>query len=213
MSDIFQEVDEDLRRERAQKLWQKYGSYVIGAAVLIVAGTAGFVAWRDYDRKQAEAGAAQYIAAVDQVRAGQESAASALSNVAREGGDGYAALARMQEAALKSRAGDTAAAAEIYRSVAADSGVEPELRDAAALLATLSVADASDAAAIERQVAAIATPTSPWRHLAWEIAALAAAKAGNMEQARSFYTRIADDAGAPAGVRGRAAEMLAALGG
>lgn len=213
MSDIFQEVDEDLRRERALKLWQKYGNYVIGAAVLVVAGTAGYVAWRDYDRKQAEAGAAQYIAAVEQARAGEATAAPALANLARDGRGGYAVLARMQEAALKSSSGDAAGAAAIYRSVAADGGADRDLRDAAALLATLSAADASDPAEIERQVAAIATPTSPWRHLAWEIAALAAAKAGNIEQARSFYTRIADDPGAPAGVRARAAEMLAALGG
>lgn len=213
MSDIFQEVDEDLRRERALKLWQKYGSYVIGAAVLLVAGTAAFVGWRDYDRRQAEAGAAQYIAAVDQTRAGAETAAPALASVTRDGRDGYAVLARLQEAALKSRAGDAAGAAAIYRGIADDGGVERELRDAAAVLAALSVADASDAAQVERQVAAVATPTSPWRHLAWEVAALAAAKAGNLEQARSFYTRIADDPAALAGLRARAAEMLAALGG
>lgn len=213
MSDIFQEVDEDLRRERALKLWQKYGNYVVGAAVLIVAGTAGFVAWRDYDRKQAEAGAAQYIAATDQAREGGATAAPALASVARDGRGGYAVLARMQEAAFKSRSGDAAGAAKIYRSVAADSGADRDLRDAAALLATVSVVDAANTAEIDRQVAAVATPNSPWRHLAWEIAALAAAKAGNIEQARTYYTRIADDPGASAGVRSRAAEMLAALGG
>ena len=130
----------------------------------------------------------------------------------RDGRGGYAVLARLQEAALKSRGGDAAGAAAIYRSVAADSSAERELRDAAGLLATLSVVDASEPAEVERQVAAIVAPNSPWRHLAWELAALAAAKAGNLEQARSFYTRIADDPGAPAGVRSRAAEMLAALG-
>jgi hypothetical protein len=212
LSDIFQEVDEDLRRERALKLWQKYGNYIIGAAVLVVAATAGFVAWRDYDRKQAEAGAAQYIAAIDQVQAGQPSAAPAIAHVAQEGRGGYAVLARMQEAALKARGGDAAGAAAIYRNVAADSGADRELRDAAALLATLVQADSSNLAEIERQVAAVATPNSPWRHIAWEIMALAAAKAGNLEQARSFYTRISDDPGAPAGLRARAAEMLQALG-
>ena len=43
MADIFQEIDEDLRRERAGKLWQKYGKYVIAAAALIVLAVA---AWR-----------------------------------------------------------------------------------------------------------------------------------------------------------------------
>jgi hypothetical protein len=42
MSDIFQEVEEDVRRERYEKLWKKYGNYIIALAVLIVAGVAAW---------------------------------------------------------------------------------------------------------------------------------------------------------------------------
>ena len=38
MSDIFREVDEDLRHEQYKKLWDRFGIYVIGLAVLIVLG-------------------------------------------------------------------------------------------------------------------------------------------------------------------------------
>ena len=212
MSDIFTEVDEDLRRERVQELWKKYGNYVIGAAVLIVVGTAGFVAWRDYQRKQAEAGAAQYVAALDEARSGNAAAAdAALANIVRSGGSGYSVLARFEEAATKIRAGDAAAAATLYRSIAADGGVDRELRDAATLLAALNDVDTANQSALAEQLNALTAPTSPWRHLAWEIEALAAAKAGKMDEARGLYTRISDDPDAPAGVRARAAEMLAAL--
>ena len=30
MSDIFREVDEDIRREQYKKLWDRFGAYVIG---------------------------------------------------------------------------------------------------------------------------------------------------------------------------------------
>lgn len=214
MSDIFNEVDEDLRRDKAQKLWEKYGSYVLAVAVLIVAGTAAWVFWQDYQRKQAEAGAAQYVAALDQSRApGAAADGQALSGVIRGGPSGYAALARLHEAATLSRAGEFAKAAALYQAVAADTGVEKELRDAAALLAALNALDVSEPAVVERQVAALATPGNPWRHLAWEIGAAAAMKGGNKEQARGYYTRIADDPEAPAALRARAAEMLAALAG
>ena len=212
MSDIFNEVDEDLRRDRALKLWQKYGNYVMAAAIVIVAGTAGYVAWRDYDRRQAETGALQYVTALDQARA-QDAATgnAALSTVVRDAPAGYAALARLQEAALKART-DADAAAEQYRAIAVDTRVPVELRNAATLLAALSGMETADPAAVERQVTSLTTPGNPWRHLAWEIAAVAAMKAGNSEQARALYTRIADDPEAPPGLRGRAAEMLAALG-
>lgn len=212
MSDIFTEVDEDLRRDRAERLWQKYGTYVIGVAVLIVVGTAGFVGWREYDRRQAEAGAVKYVAALDRAR-GEDAAAgaAALESVVREAPAGYGALARLHEAALKART-DQAAAAEQYRALAVDTRLTPEIRDAASVLADLNSAEKADPALLERQVATTAAPASPWRHISWEIAALAAMKAGNVEQARTLYARIADDPEAPAALRGRAAEMIAALG-
>ncbi len=212
MSDIFTEVDEDLRRERAIKLWKKYGNYVIGAAVAIVAGTAGFIAWQDYSRKQAEAAAAQYVAALDQAKSGGANEASrALTNIARTGGAGYSVLARLEEAGLKAKGGDMAGAVAIYKEIAGDDRADRELRDAATLLAALDSLDTAPPADLSQQLAALSASDSPWRYLAWEIQALAAAKAGKMDEARKFYTRISDDADAPAGLRARAAEMLAAL--
>ena len=49
MTDIFREVDEDIRQERYLKIWKRYGRYVAGAATLVVLTTAAYVAWRDYD--------------------------------------------------------------------------------------------------------------------------------------------------------------------
>lgn len=214
LSDIFKEVEEDLRRDRAQRLWETYGNYVIALAVLIVAGTAGWVFWQDHSRKQAEAGAAQYVAALDQSRSADAAASGqAFAGVVRDGPAGYASLARLHEAAALSRAGEPARAAALYQAIAADTRVERELRDAASILAALNAVDVSDPATIERQVAPLATPGNPWRHLAWEIGAVAALKGGNTEQARGYYTRIADDPEAPPALRARAAEMLAALAG
>src|SRR5258708_8443911 len=57
LSDIFQEVDEEVRREQLKKLWDRYGIYAVIAAFLVVAGIA---AWRGYSwleaKKAAEAG-------------------------------------------------------------------------------------------------------------------------------------------------------------
>ena len=36
MANIFNEVDEDIRKERYQNLWSKYGKYIIGVLFLIV---------------------------------------------------------------------------------------------------------------------------------------------------------------------------------
>ena len=40
MSDIFREVDEDVRKDQSLAFWKKYGPYVIAAAVAIMTVTA-----------------------------------------------------------------------------------------------------------------------------------------------------------------------------
>jgi hypothetical protein len=212
VSDIFTEVDEDLRRERALKLWKQYGNYMIAGAVLVVAGTAGYVAWQDYSRKQAETAAAQYVAALDEAKAAQGAdSTKSLESIGRSGPAGYSVLARLAEAGLKVSAGDTAGAATIYRQIATDSSVDRDIRDAAAVLAGLDALDSAAPDASTKDVGPLAGPNTPWRYLAWEVQALAAVKAGNLDEGRKLYARISDDPEAPAGLRARAAEMLAAL--
>ena len=52
MGDIFQEVDEEVRRDRFNKFWKEYGAYVIAAAVALVLGTAASVGWREYNAQR-----------------------------------------------------------------------------------------------------------------------------------------------------------------
>ena len=94
----------------------------------------------------------------------------------------------------------------------ADSSALPELRSAATLLAAMHVAITASVAEVEREVAPLTAGDGPWRHVALELVAVAAIKAGDVAKARQVYSQIADDGAAPQALRGRAAEMLAALG-
>ncbi|MBL8697336.1 MAG: tetratricopeptide repeat protein [Alphaproteobacteria bacterium] len=213
MTDIFNEVDDDLRRDRAEQLWKRYGNYVIAAAAAIVVATAGWVWWTDYQRKQAAAEGEAFFAAAAKASGGdQDGAAAALTTLARDGKSGFAPLALMYEAGLKARKGDAAGSAALYRAVAGDSKVDGDLRDAATLLGALVSVETAPAAEIDGALARITAAKSPWRFTAFEIAAVTALKAGNTARAKEFYARIADDPGAPGSLRARAAEMLQAIG-
>ena len=52
MSEIFREVDEALREDRAKMLWQKYGNIGIAVVTVILLATAGYVFWQDYADKR-----------------------------------------------------------------------------------------------------------------------------------------------------------------
>lgn len=55
MSDIFREVDEDIRRERLGRIWKRIAPFVYVIAILVVAGTGGYRAWEAWKSNQAEA--------------------------------------------------------------------------------------------------------------------------------------------------------------
>jgi hypothetical protein len=213
VSDVFQEVDEELRRDKAAELWKRYGNYIVGAAVAIVIGTGGYVFWRDYTHKQAVArSTAFFSAAALTPPADPKSAIPALDTLARDSSGAYAALARLREAGLKAESGDQDGATAAYRSVAEDGSAPQELRDAARVLASMQSVDKATAADLDAQLQSLRADTGPWRHSALEIAALAALRSGDTAKARELFAKISDDPAAPTAMRGRAAEMIASFG-
>ncbi len=212
MSDIFQEVDEELRRENFAKLWARFGKYIIALAVLLVLATAGIVQWRQYRLHQHEAEGARYVGALNLARQGKDKdAADAFAALARQGDGGRATLARLEEAALKARAGDTAGAIAAYDTLANDGSADQLYRDVATLLAAQYALKNGDPKAIIVKLAPLTSADNPWHPSALELTALAQLKAGDRTAARATYQRLADDLGAPQGLRARATEMLTAL--
>jgi hypothetical protein len=211
--ELIQEIEEDLRRERALKLWKEYGKYAVAAAVVVVGAAAGFVAWREYENRQAMAESNRFFEALAQAQSGDtQSAQLALARIGREGRPGFALLARLEDAALKGTA-DRAAAIADFRAIAADARAPQEIRTLADVMAALNAVDSANREDVERGLAALSGADSQWRHLALEIMAAAALRGGDAARARELYTRISGDQTASPGARARAAEMIQALGG
>lgn len=210
---LFREIDEDLRRERYMKLWKAYGRYVVGATVAIILATSGWVWWQNYQLSVRGEEGERYAAAAALVGKGDAGAAiRAFAQVTSQSGAGYAALARLREAALRARKGDLKGAAALYQVVAGDSGANANLRHLARLLATLSQLDTGDPAKLTAQLAPLAKGDGPWHYAALELTGLLAERSGNIKRAREIYTRLVDDAAAPRTLRTRVRVYLELLG-
>jgi hypothetical protein len=211
VSDIFHEVDEEVRREQLKKLWDRYGNYVFAAAVLLVAAVA---AWRGYmwweEKKAAESGAA-FEAASTLAEAGKRSEAeAAFAKIVADGTTGYRHLARMREAAELAKT-DSKAAIAAYDQIAADSAVGPVLQDLATLRAGALLIDAGSFDEARRRLEPLAANDRAFRHTAREFLVLAAWRAGDATAAKRWFDMIMTDAQTPAATRSRV-EMLMALG-
>jgi hypothetical protein len=212
VSEIFREIDEELRRDNIAKLWQRYGAYIVGAGVLIVFIVAAVVGWRSYQLKQRLAESVRYAAAAELVQQRDlAKAADAFTALAQQSAAGQAVVARLQAAALRAESGDTATAVAAWKSLAQDSSVDGIYRDLARLLAALHELGSADPKSLIADVAPLVQPGNPWRFSALEVTALAQLRAGDRAAALENYKKLADDLEAPPGLRARAAEMSAAL--
>lgn len=210
MTDIFDEVEEDLRHDRAMRLWKRHGWLVVAGALALVAGTAGWQGWTWHKRRTAEAETAELLAAMRQP--GTPGAAAGLAAVARDSGSGLSTLARLVDAAGRATAGDLQAAVPLWQAVAGDAAAEALFRDLASLLIVMHTLDAGPPEELAARLAPLAVPGNPWRFNATELQALLADRKGERATAIRLFRALATDAEAPAGVRGRAGQMLAVLG-
>jgi hypothetical protein len=210
VSDIFQEVDEEVRREQLQKLWERYQNYVIAGIALILIAVAG---WRGYEwweaKKAAEAGSA-FEAAVTLANEGKHAEAdAAFGKVAVEGTSGYRSLARMRQAAEIAQT-DAKAAVAIYEKIAEDKSVGTDLRDLAGVRAGELLIDAGSFGGARARLEPLIGEGRPYRYTARELLALAAWRAGDVAAAKRWFDLIVTDISTPPSSRSRV-EMLAAL--
>ncbi|HUB95538.1 MAG TPA: tetratricopeptide repeat protein [Stellaceae bacterium] len=211
MSDIFREIDEELRRDNFLKLWQRHGKYLIALAAALVVATALYVGWRQYQLRQSQAEGVRFAAALDLAHQGKgKEAADAFAAMAQGSSAGRAVLARLEEAAAKAKDGDRNGAIAIYDEITSDSSAGPIYRNVATLLAARFQVDTDPKAAIE-QLKPLTDADNAWHSSALELTAIAQLKEGDNTAARATYQKIADDLTAPQGARARAAEMVTAL--
>jgi hypothetical protein len=210
VSDIFQEVDEEVRREQLLKLWQRYQNFIFAGIALILIGVAS---WRAYDwwetKRAAETGAA-FEAAVALSQEGKHTEAeAAFGKIVTDGTAGYRSLARLRQAAELGQT-DAKAAIAAYEKIAADDSVGSELQDLAGIRAGALLVDAGSFSDARKQLEPFAADGRPYRYTAREFLALAAWRSGDIPAAKQWFDMILTDIQAPPDIRSRI-EILAAL--
>ena len=211
MSELFDEVDDEVRREQLKKLWDRYSIYIIAAALLIIAAVAG---WRGYEyleaQKAAEAGAA-FDAALDLAEQNKHSEAqAAFDKLATTAPAGYRMLARLR-AAGEVAASDPQAGAKLYDELAADRSIGTEQQDLARIRAAGLLLDTDSYPNMLQRLEAATKPDATFRHTARELLALSAWRANDITSARQWLDMIASDGETPAAMRSRAEALQALL--
>ena len=216
MSDdsFMREVEDELRSDKVSDFWKKYKFLVIGGAIAIVIGTAGYRFWDSYAQKVAGASGDQFLSAIELSNEGKhDEAITQLEALSKDGAGEYPALAQIRLAAEYAKKGDPQKAVEAFDAIANDTSFNETLRKVARLRAGLILVDHGTYDEVSDRLQLMSETGKSFRHSAREGLGLSAWEAEKYDDALVWFQSIADDQGAPNGITARAGVMLQLLAG
>lgn len=206
MADIFDEINEDLRKDRASALWSKYGFYVIAIVASIVVIVAGRQIFVGYQSTQAAKAADAFYTALQ-----SEDSNTALA--ALDLPEGYSMLADFRMAASLAEAGDAAGASDAYLALSESADIDRIYRDVATLLSVQTAPDSVSADTLIDRISNMASLAGPLQSLALETLAGLSLRAGDVDAAKDALVRLRDLPDSSFTMRQRAQQMYLTLGG
>ena len=210
MTDVFEEVDQSLRQDAAQKLWKQTWPFLAAAFVLMLILVGGWEIWKAQSAAKIDADAKVFDTATTALRKPDLPAARQAFVQLGQGNGGFAAIANMMAAEVEAQAGNDPAAIELALKAAAEK--DKGLMGAIATLKLAYIkADAAKLEEIETLVKPVIARGGPAAALARELVAAKALEAGNVDRARSEYQVLSLDVEAPDAMRQRANQALLAM--
>jgi hypothetical protein len=211
VSEFFDEVDEEVRREQLKKLWERYNWLIVTVAILIVAGVGGWRGYQYWQNKQAAEAGAKFEAALKLSEDNKHAEAEvAFAQVVATAPSGYRMLARFQ-AAAEIVARDKPAAVKAYDTLAADTSLGQTERDLAQLRASALLVDTAPYAEIKQRLEPLSAQERTFHHSARELLALSAWRGNDSTATRQWIDLITTDADTPASLRARIESLKALL--
>jgi len=209
MSDIFREIDDDIRRDQAIDVWKKYGPLFFAFGLIIVALTAGYRFYTHYENQKAEALGSRFQSAIEASAAGKaDEATKEFNAIAADGGVGYALLARFRLAIERSLT-DKTEGAKLFDVLASDATLPPVLRGLARLRAATLVVDTVPLEEVQAKLQPLVVPGGTWAGNARELIGLKSLKSGDIAGAGKLFDEIMTDDIAPATLKQRVQIYLA----
>ncbi len=210
---FYREVDEELRRDRARTLWQRYGKFAVAGLVLFLAAIAGAIYWNNQQQVKAGQKGEQLISAFDDISGGNKAAATGkLDALAKSDAPGYRAAALLTKADLAIEANNLDGAAALFRQVAADQSLDEAYRNVALVRQTHVEFDKLQPQAVVDRLKPLAVAGNPWFGSAGEMVAIAYLKLNKPQDAARIFAAMAKDKQVPDSVRSRAVQMAGSLG-
>lgn len=211
MTDIFHEVDEQLRSARLRAVALKAWPYAAGVAVAALIAAGAVYGWRAHETSAAGAASERYAAAMEALQRHDKAAAErGFAALAGSAPPAYRTLALMQQAGLRLEAKEERGAVALLDQAAA-AAPNPMVGDAARLQAAYTLMDLGAFGEARSRLTALAASGHPYRMMAREALGMAALAAGDVAEAKSDLQVVTLASDASDQARNRAGAALALI--
>lgn len=213
LGDAFiREIDEELKNEKLQKLWNKYGLFIILFVVAAVSAAVSFETFKSWNEKRNQEFSNAYAYALNLQNQGRYAeAADILQNLEKAKRGVYSNIAQIQLANIKLEQGEPEAAIALLENAAADNSFNPQMREIAIIkLASLKL-DYAPAEEIQNLLSQFINEQGTWTNMAKELLAMLAIRESDFSTARTLYQEINSAENASDSLKTRAADMLNVL--
>jgi hypothetical protein len=207
LTDLFEEVEEQLRSDRYRTLVRKAAPWVLALAAAALAAALGVWGWQQYNQQVTGTASEQYATALAGLAQGDQAKAVQLwGEVAKSPSKAYKSLALMQLGAARIAGGkpeDVKAAVSLFDQAAA-AAPDDLIGDAARLKSAFAILDTAPFAEVEGRLSPLMKDGHPYRVQAREALAFAKLMKGDAAGARSDFVVVSLLPDAPESARQRA---------
>lgn len=203
MADVFQEVDEMMKRERLERFWKKNGRWVIAFVLLTIVLTGAVSAYKSWNKSVKERQTAHLIEVLDapDFPEGVEEKTADLRAPLRT-------IALLSAAQRYQDNDESEKALGLYKSISSERGVPQEFRHIAVLMATRLDQAMETTAKLETLESVYSDTSSPWRYHAYIQAALLEVHANeNFAAARKLLANVKTAQAIPASLKEKAGKL------
>jgi hypothetical protein len=203
MSELIEDIKEDIKREDLLKVWNQYGNWIIGGVFAFILVTSGILYWQ-HRKEQAKIETAQAYEAILQKFDARtpEPTIKALQEFSGHSTGGFKMLADFMAAGLLPDS------VQALKALAEDSKIEKPFREMALVLAGMADLDGANPRAVLDMLSPFESSASPFRPLAREVMGYALIRLGNLDTAYTLFESLVHDQMASQSIRGRAEAMI-----
>jgi hypothetical protein len=210
---FFQEVEENLRRDRMTDFFKSYGKWVAVAVVLFLAAVGAWIYWEEQQKRTSSDQSEKLHAVLTDLAAGKTQAVpQRVAELEKSHSDVVRASAILTDAAVALEKNNRSAAIAKYRELANDKGLAQPYRDVATVRLTALEFDTIKPEEVIARLQPLAKPGNAWFGSAGEMTALALMKQNKNAEAGRLFAAIAADQQVPSSIRSRAVQVAGTLG-